>query len=228
MTNNLFLRMLVLVTASLLLSSPSGQAAALALKVADKEPPKELDGSIRATLQSKAIQLLDGDKPVYEFWFRSEIPLPTKPAAPAKALDAVKQATLLGAVSVPKALRDYRDNELAAGIYTMRFVLQPHDGNHLGTAEFAYFVALIPAKLDSKPDGLADYKSTVKASSKETSTDHPVILSLRPAASDQSELPSLVEPVPEHKSVRVKVPAKAGDDQSSLVFELVYEGKGKT
>lgn len=227
MTNELFLRMLVFVAASLLLPSPSIRAAALALKVADKEPPTALDASIRATLQSKAIQLLDGDKPAYEFWFCGEIPLPAKPASPAKALDAIKQATLLGAVSVPKALRDYRDDELAAGIYTMRFVLQPQDGNHLGTTEFAYFVALIPAKLDTKPDGLADYKSTVKASSKETSTDHPVVLCLRPAASDQGEFPNLVEPAPEHKSVRVKLPAKAVDDKTSLVFELVYEGKGK-
>src|SRR5204863_6501495 len=139
----------VVATASLLIPLASVRAAALTLKVSDKEPPKELDGSIRTTLQSRAIQLLEGDKPAYEFWFRNEIPLPTKPASSEKALDAVKQATLLGAVSVPKALRDYRDNELAAGIYTMRFVLQPQDGNHLGTAEFAYFVALIPAKLDT-------------------------------------------------------------------------------
>src|SRR6059036_2370976 len=201
-------------------------AADLALKVADKEPPKELDTSIRAKLQTKAVQLLDGEKPVYEFWFSAEVPLQSKPSSAGKALDAVKQATLLGAVAVSRDQRDYRDDELAAGVYTMRFALQPQDGNHLGTAEFNYFAVLVPAKLDTKPDGITDYKPLVKASSKETTTDHPVILSLRPAGSAEGDLPKLNDPAPEHKSVRVKVPAKAGGQTTSLIFELVYEGKG--
>ena len=202
-------------------------AAELALKVADKEPPQALDASIRKALQSKAVQLLDGDKPVYEFWFSAEIPLQSKPASSVKALDAVKQAALLGTVSVSKAGRDYRDDDLPAGVYTMRFALQPQDGNHLGTADFLYFAVLVPAKLDAKLDGIADYKTLVKTSSKETSSDHPVILSLRPASSDEGELPKLQQPAAEHKSVRVKVPGKAGDEKTSIVFEVVYEGKGK-
>ena len=52
------------------------------------------------------------------------------------------------------------------------------------------------------------------------------ILSLRPASSERGE-PKLNEPAPEHKSVRVKVPAKAGDQKTTLVFEMVYEGKAK-
>ncbi len=201
-------------------------AAELTLKVQDKQPPKTLDASISAVLQKKAVQLLDGDQPVYEFWFSAELPLQSKPASLAHALDSVKQATMLGAVSVPKAQRDYRDDELAAGDYTMRFALQPQDGNHLGTAEFNYFAVLVPAKTDTKPDGITEYKTLVKASSKATTTDHPVILSLRPASSASGDLPKLNDPVSEHKSVRVKVPAKAGGESTSLVFEVVYEGKG--
>jgi hypothetical protein len=208
------------------MAAANGSAAGLTLKVVDKEPPKELDTSIAARLQKSAVQLLDGDKPAYEFWFAAELPLTAKPASPAKALDAVKQTTLIGAVSIPKALRDYRDDELAAGVYTMRLALQPQDGNHLGTAEFSYFAVLIPARIDTKPDGITDYKLLVKASSKETATDHPVILSLRPPSSADGDAPKLCEPAAEHKSVRVKVPAKVGDEKSSLVFEIVYEGKG--
>lgn len=210
----------------LLLAASALSAAELTLKVVDQDPPKALDAAISATLQKKSIQLLDGDKQVFEFWFVSELPLASKPASVAKALDSVKQAALLGAVSVPKAMKDYRDDELAAGVYTVRFALQPQDGNHLGTAEFSYFAVLVPAKLDTKPDGLADFKALTKASSKETATDHPVILSLRPASSADGELPKLNDPAPEHKSVRVRVPASAGGEKTSLVFEVVYEGKG--
>jgi hypothetical protein len=209
-----------------LLAAIAAQAADLKLKTADLPPPKEADASVQKLLQPKAIQLVDGDKPAFQFWLVKELPLQSKPASTAKALDAVKQATLLGVVSVPAAQRDYRDDELAAGVYTMRFVLQPQDGNHLGSAEFPYFAALTPAKLDTKPDGITEYKALVKASSKETSTDHPVILSLRPASSDPSEAPQLAEPAPEHKTVRVKVPASAGGEKTSIAFEIVYEGKG--
>jgi len=210
----------------LLLAATAAQAADLKLKTADLPPPKSVDASIQKLLQPKAVQLVGGDKPAFQFWLVNELPLQSKPASTAKALDAVKQATLIGVVAVSSAQRDYRDDELAAGVYTMRFALQPQDGNHLGSAEFPCFAALTPAKLDTKPGGITDYKTLVKASSKETSTDHPVILSLRPASSDAGETPQLVEPAPEHKSVRVKVPASAGGEKTSIAFEIVYEGKG--
>jgi hypothetical protein len=196
--------------------------------VADHEPPKELEVSIRKTLQPKAVQILEGGKAAFEFWFNSELPLASKLESPGKALDAVKQTTLLGAVAVVSDKRDYKDNELPAGVYTMRFSLQPQDGNHLGSAEYPYFAVLVKAKNDAKLDGLSDYKALVKASSKETSADHPIILSLRPAASTEGDLPKLNQPVAEHKSVRVKIPAASpGGEKASIIFELVYQGTGK-
>ena len=216
-----------LVAAALCSLAVCTSAAELTLKVAQKEPPKELDPSIRSALQVKALQLLDDQKAVYEFWLRTEIPLRSKPASAAKALDAIKETTLLGAVSVPASRRDYRDDELAAGVYTMRFAFQPEDGNHLGTAEYPYFAVLVSSKLDTKPDGITDYKPLVKASAKTASEDHPVILSLRPASADGGDLPILNAPAPDHKSIRLAVPAKAGAEKTTLVFEIVYEGKGK-
>jgi hypothetical protein len=204
------------------------RAADLSLKVEKKEAPAELDPSIRKAFQSEALQLLDAGKPTLEFWFSNEVPLTTKPDSSAGGLQAIKQTTLIGAVAVHKGGRDYRENDLNTGVYTMRFALQPQDGNHLGTAEYLSFIVLIPAKLDTKLDGIPDYKAMVKASSKETSNDHPVVLSLRPSSSTEGDFPKLAEPAPEHKSIRVKLPAKAaGSDKASLVFELVYEGKGK-
>jgi hypothetical protein len=221
--------LLLALLSALLLPLCLSSAADLTLKIIDKEPPKELDASIRAKLQPKAMQLLDGDKPACEFWLSAELPLQSKPASLAKALDAVSQTTLLGAVSVSGARRDYKDNELAAGIYTMRLGLQPQDGDHLGTADFLYFAVLIPAKIDTQLDGITTYKALTKASSKETSSNHPVILSLRPAPSDEGELPKLVDPAPDHKAVRVKLPAKVvgKDEKTSLVFDLVYSGMYK-
>ena len=201
-------------------------AADLTLKVVEKEPPKELGDTIRAALQSKALQLLDGDKLAYEFWFASEIPLKSKPASLEKALDSVAPATLLGAVSIPTARRDYRNDELAAGIYTMRFALQPQDGDHLGTTAYLTFGVLVQARHDPTLDGITTYRSLVRASARDTTTEHPLTLSLRPAATEGGE-PQLQTPAPEHKCVRVKIPAKAGEEKTALTFEIVYEGHAK-
>jgi len=209
---------------ALVVSVQFAHAANLTLKTADKEPPKELGDAIRQTLQPKAVQVLDGDKPAFEFWFAKEIPLKSKPASQAKALDSLEQATLLGAVSVSRATRDYRDDELAAGVYTMRFALQPQDGDHSGSSDYIYFAALVPAALDLKPDAFTTYRAVVKASAKDTSTGHPHVLSLRPASSDAGDQPQIKEPAPEHKSILLKLPAKMGDEKTNLAFELVCEG----
>ena len=206
--------------------SDYSRAADLSLKVIDKEPPKQIADSIRNSLQPKAVQLLNGDSPAFEFWFGSEIPCKSKPGPADKALDAIAETTLLGAVAVGVGQRDYKDNDIAAGVYTIRFGLQPQDGDHLGTAEFPYFAVLIPAANDTKPDGITTFKAMAKASSKGTASEHPVVLSLRPTSSADGDAPKLNEPATDHKSVRIKVPGKAGAEKANIVFELVYKGHG--
>ena len=203
-------------------------AAEVAVKVVDKEAPQEVSGALRQTLQSKVVQVVESGKLIYEFWWRKEIPLKSK--ADTKALSSIAETTLLGIVSVGNGQRDYKDNEIRAGTYTARFGPQPQDGDHLGTAEFPYFAVLIPVKSDSEVNGITTYKTMVKASGKETPTGHPIVLSLRPVSSGDAESPKLTEPAPDQKCLRIKVPAKAPDtDQpASVVFELVYKGKGKT
>lgn len=201
-----------------------GMAADWTVQVNDKDPPSALDGSIRATLQSKSVQVLKGSKPIYEFWFRTQTPLKSKPASMNEAMKALPEAALLGAVMVGTSERDYRDDELAGGLYTMRFALQPQDGNHLGTAEFPYFAVLTPAKLDAKLDEITSYKQLVKASSKPTSSEHPVILSLRPVGKDEGAYPRISSPATAHQCVRVKLDGKAGDASEALVLDLVVEG----
>jgi hypothetical protein len=205
---------------------PGTLAAEWSLKVEDQPVPAGVSADIRSLLAEKCVRLVEGSKPAMEFWFRKELPLAATPKETAKALDSLKQPVLLGALQVSSDLRDYRDDELPKGVYTLRLGLQPSDGNHLGTSDYAYFAILIPAKDDTKPDGVADYKALTKASSKETSTGHPIILSLRPVSDGSGTIPSLQTPAAEHKSVRVKVPGRAGDARADVIFDLVYEGKG--
>lgn len=202
-------------------------AADFTLKTADKSAPKEIGESMRAVLQSKAIQLAQGDKPALEIWFRQEVPLKSKPASANEALGTIPETTFMGVISVIEtSLRDYKDNEIPKGTYTARFGLQPKDGDHLGTAEFDYFLILIAAADDKELSGFDKYKPMVRASGKSTASGHPLVVSLRPGA-DAGATPALAEPLAEHKAIRVKLPARpAGGERTEVAFELIYQGHG--
>ena len=202
--------------------------AELSLNTVEKAPPDSLGDSIKGVLDNKVVQLLDGDRPIFEFWFRTPLAIKSKPASIDKSLAALEQPTLIGAAKIHEDLRDYRDDDLYGGVHTMRFGLQPEDGNHLGTSEFRYFAVLIPTKLDQELDGVATYKRLSKLSSQETSSEHPMILSLRPVKKSGDSLPSLHEPAPDHKSIRISLAGMTADGaEANLVFDLVYEGMGE-
>jgi hypothetical protein len=202
-------------------------AADLTLKVDDKVAPKEISEPIRGVLQGKAIQLIQQDKAALEIWLRQEAPLKIKPGSASEALSAIAETTLLGAIAVnDTSLRDYKDNAIPKGIYTARFGLQPKDGDHLGTAEFDSFLILTEAQNDKELNGLNSYKALVKASGKSTASGHPLVVSLRPA-SGEGTIPRLSEPADEHKSIRIRIPARtSGGEKADLVFDLIYKGHG--
>jgi hypothetical protein len=205
-------------------------AAEVSLKISDKAPPKEAGDSIRKALQPKSIQLLEAEKPIFDFWFRSELPLKSKPESPAKSLDSIAEITLIGVAMVGEGRRDYKDNEIVAGTYTIRFGLQPQDGDHLGTSEFPYFAVLIPVASDPEIESITKFKAMTKASSKGTSAGHPVVLSLRPVSAEAGDTPLITKPAPEHQAIRLRLTGKiAGSDQPvPISFELVFQGKYKS
>jgi hypothetical protein len=200
------------------------------LKTVSDQPPKEVGDGIKKLLQAKAVELFSGDKIAYRFWFCSSIPLKNAPGSPAKGLSSLDEKTLLGVVEVGEGRRDYKDNEIPPGTYTMRFGLQPQDGDHLGTSEYPFFAVLIPAKTDVEPGSIKTYKAMVKASGKASATNHPLVLSLRPSGPDLSDTPTLTTPTPDHKAIQLKTSAQIPDasSASNLSFQLVCSGRYKS
>ena len=213
----------VLLAFFLVQSISRGEAADFSIKRAETPTPKEISESIRAVLEPKAIQLVQEAKPVLEIWLRREVPLKANSAK----LDSLRETTLVGAVAVRQPLRDYKDNEVAPGIYTARFILQPQDGDHLGSADFNTFVALVPAGADKELEGITKYTALTKASGKTTPSGHPAIFSLRPVSGEGKSAPGVIEPAPEHKAIRLSLDAKGpGGEKIALPFDLVFEGHG--
>ena len=210
----------------LMLSSALVVASEFSTKTLEKGAPSRLGDSIKAELSPTGIQILRKEKPIYELWLRKQLPLKTSVESAGKALNALGQTTLLGAIAILADERDYRDDELYAGVYTIRFGLRPEDGNHLGTSDHLYFAVLIDAKNDQELGKIVKSRQLVKASSKTSATDHPMILSIYPVSSSDSATPSVHEPAPEHEAIRLSIPAVSSDGSASdpIVFDLVVAG----
>lgn len=214
-----------------LLASVAAFAAepALTLKVQDQKAPSEVAEPIRALLQEKCVALSGVEGPVFEFWFVKNVALKSKPADTAQGLESLKEAALLGVVRVPKAIRDYRDDQVDPGVYTLRYAVQPNDGDHLGSAPTTHFALLIKASLDTAVDGLKDHDSVAKASQKDTAGKHPSSLNLQSVSRGEGDFPKLGEGEWNSKLLQVKLPGKVDDgSDAALVFGLVYQGKGHT
>jgi hypothetical protein len=203
-------------------------AAEFSIKVTPTPVPKDVSATVKKTLGKDCIQLSMGGKPWLEFWLRAPLPLKAKPAKPEKALDALATATLMGVVRVHKSGRDYRDDDLYQGVFTMRYGKIPGDGNHLGATDFPYFAVLIPAKKDPKLDTYKTFKTMTKASLKDTASEHPMIFSLRPAKKAAAK-PTIIEPAPEHKSILLAAVGALKDAKAPITIplQIVFEGFGE-
>lgn len=212
-----------------------GMAAALLPAAADytvevkpTAPPEEVSRGMSAVLDNQAVIVLKDGQPVYEFWFRKPLQVRKEPDSMDDALDYLKPAAFIGIVRVDADLRDYRDDDLKSGVYTMRFGNIPEDDNHKEVAEFETFVVLIPATLDQREVGIRTFEVMTETSSDETVTEHPVVLSLRPIDNITDPIPRVEKPAPNHTSIVVSTPALAfrKRDEFDLAFQIVVEGKG--
>ena len=201
--------------------------ADLTTKAEKKAPPAAVSKAVQATLGETCYQVVEKGKPLFEFWLSQKIPLKEAPASVEAGLDALATASLIGVVRIHRELRDYRDDELSQGIFTMRFGKIPADGNHLGASEYPYFAVLISVAKDREIDGIKTYKKLTRSSAKETASEHPMIVSLRPIEKKPPKIPTLTQPIDEHKCIVVPAKGKTGDEEAELIFEIVVEGLGE-
>jgi hypothetical protein len=211
-------------------SAPLAAADAAKLTVDADKPPEEVAEPIRAVLDGKVLRLAAGDKPFFEFWLRKELPLAQKPEAGQLDIGTIPEGTILGVLKVSAERRDFRNEEIPPGVYTLRYGVQPEDGNHLGVAPTRTFALLIPAKADTKLDAI-DHKDLMKAAAKINAVKHPSNLNLQSAPDQSGQFPRLTELNDgQHKAILLQFPAhiEGSGEKTTLTFALVYEGTGQT
>ena len=145
-----------------------------------KEGPEGLSPEIGKLLDPSGHQILGQDGAIVELWLLKS--LPVKPGFKPNFTQfyPFTPGQLLGALRVPKGTEymDFRGQQISAGTYTLRYGLQPMDGNHVGTSETYDFILALPAKIDTNPDTIKDFFKLSQQSGKAAGSTHPAIFSL--------------------------------------------------
>src|SRR5437660_7592184 len=98
-------------------------------------PPADLAPSVAATLQKEGSKVVAGSGTAFcEIWFRTTAPSGPKTSEDAVSLPTIPQGALLGALRFPGKGADRRGQGIKPGVYTLRYVLQPVNGDHQGVA----------------------------------------------------------------------------------------------
>lgn len=154
---------------------------AFTAKVEKVEPPAKLAEPVRNLLDPQALVVRSGDDVVMRVWFCTEIPVKATDEQVKNGITyrEIPEGTLVGAIEFPDKFTDYRKQELPAGVYTLRFAVQPDIGDHTGTAPHPDFCLICPADEDKSAEPV-EKKNLIELSSKVNEGRHPAVLLLWP------------------------------------------------
>ena len=161
--------------------APSFTSALLALALAfapsatplTDKPPADLAAGIASRL-APAAKITVGAATL-DIWLVQKL----ERTADGPGWSNVESGTLVGAVRVAGDFKEIRGKVVKPGVYTLRYGLQPQNGDHLGISMFRDFLLLSPAATDKDPKVLG-FDGVVALSKDVIGTAHPASLSLDP------------------------------------------------
>jgi len=154
--------------------------------------PKEVSPAIKALLGGSAFKVSQAGKPFLEVWTASAIPANLADPDGTVLYPGMPIGAVWGVAKIVGDMKDIRGQVLRPGVYTLRYALQPSDGDHLGASDFRDYLVLLPAETDVKAEFLMQ-KHVEKASTKVSRTAHPATLMIRTKAGKGGKLPELTK-----------------------------------
>jgi len=159
----------------------------------DQGPPAALAGPIKEALGARGYRIVDDQgKTFAEIWLRKAVPAKGKPAGPQGAVlfPVLAEGELLGVIRYPGEGHDFRDQTIAGGVYTLRYGLQPVNGDHLGVSTYRDYALVVPAAKD-KSAAILGGKRLEEQSAESAGTNHPAVLMLLAAPDGANSGPSM-------------------------------------
>ena len=185
-----------------------------------KEPvPQEVAAPVAATLIAGGVRAVASGVTI-DFWWVKGLQVSAAPATWA----AVAEGSLVGAARIGGDFRDIRGRVIRAGVYTLRYAVQPDNGDHLGTSPFRDFLLLVPAALDTGAAPLG-HDGTVDLSKRTVGGSHPAVWSIDPPMTAEAVSGKHTTELG-HQAVIVEVPCvRDGAAVGGLRFGIVLIGR---
>lgn len=153
--------------------------------LASPAPADAVSPQIAALLAPSGVKVIRGStRTVCEIWLCKEWATQDG-KLPSGVNYPFQPGQLMGVIRFPKKGGDFRDQDIAEGVYTMRYGQQPVDGAHVGTSATRDFLLLLKADQDKSP-AVIEYKPLTKQSAEAAGSNHPALLSLQKAEGDSA------------------------------------------
>jgi len=183
--------------------------------------PAELADAIKSQLASGGQRVDIGGK-LIDFWWVKALPL--RAGSTEIGWSSIEEGALVGAVKLAAPYTEMRGRTIKAGVYTLRYGLQPADGNHLGASPNPEFLLLSPAAADTS-GGPVGHDGAIKISKLTIGLSHPAVWGLDPPVASDAPL-TLKKNDAGMTAVVFQVPVSRGDKEAgSLKFGLVLVGQ---
>ena len=209
---------------SLATSIPATQGAALSASRHDLPPAVALAKPIANKLVAGGVRVIvNRASPLtLDFWWVAALPLQAESGD--LSWTSVAEGALVGAVSIPSEFRDIRGRIVKAGVYTLRYGLQPSNGDHLGVSPYREFLLLSPAASDTDP-APRGHDGTIEISKLTVGGSHPGVWSIDPPVAKEPAL-QLAKTELDHDAVIMEVPVtRDGEPAGTLRFGVVLIGR---
>lgn len=209
---------------AVLAASPLAQAQEYAVaKLDEAAPADDLSEEIAASLASTGWRITaDGDT-LIDLWLVKTWDARADFTPSIAVLYPLTHGQLLGVLRVEDELADFRDQEIDDGVYTLRYALQPEDGNHIGTSDTRDFLLVLPSSDDESAAVLSD-EDLIALSADTAGGTHPAMLALLAAGEGPAQQPTIEhDEQRELWSLRLANPSQGGASDQ-LVLKLVFVG----
>jgi hypothetical protein len=165
---------MLLLIALLLLQTP----AALSGTTHTDSVPSQLAPAIAQALAPGGVKATVGSASLRFWWVKS---------LPGPSWSDVAEGSLVGAVTIDHDVRDIRGKTIKPGVYTVRYGIQPANGDHLGVSPFRDFLLICPASADTDP-APRGHDGTIDLSKQTIGGSHPAVWSIDPPSASEAPL----------------------------------------
>jgi hypothetical protein len=136
-------------------------------------------------VSSQGQRVKSGARTLCEIWLAKDLEFEPEFKATEQRLYGLQPGQWVGLIRFGRKGNDFRNQTIPTGWYSVRFGLQPIDGNHEGTSITRDFLLLVELAKD-EPGKKWDGKALFTASAESISTSHPAMFSLQSSTSGPS------------------------------------------